>query len=194
MKKILMCIMLTSALTTVGQINHSQKAFSAQEYNKDQSTYYAKEFLIIDVLKVQSNEVIHFEADALASAISGELTSLVYFCEDKNMEGLIFGFWGDYWNDAGVVYKGYQYKNISKENALLLFEKINKAIDDNEKYLKKSNGDNNIYFKFEDMTFLISSSEVAYNIRVFWNGFDSEWNKSAFKRTERRFMRKINKK
>lgn len=61
----------------------------------------------------------------------------------------------------------------------------------NSKYLKNDNDNNNIYFKFNDIDVLIWSSTQDYTIRLFWNGFDSSWEKTAFDRSKRRFEKKI---
>lgn len=48
------------------------------------------------------------------------------------------------------------------------------------------------FFKYDDMDVLISGSSSAFcNIRLFWNGFDSTWEKTAFDRSKRRFEKKI---
>ena len=41
------------------------------------------------------------------------------------------------------------------------------------------------------MTFLIYNDELSTKIRVFWNGFDSEWESQAFGRTKKRFEKNI---
>ena len=54
-------------------------------YDKEISLYRAKEFLMNKVLGVDS-KVIKFEMDPLAPTSSGELTTLVYKCEEKKTE------------------------------------------------------------------------------------------------------------
>ena len=63
-------------------------------------------------------KLIKFDIDPLAAASSGELTSLVYSCDEKNLSGLVLGFYGSRWNDAGVVYQAYAFKNLPEKNAL----------------------------------------------------------------------------
>ena len=117
-----------------------------------------------------SNAVVKFEIDPLAATASGELTSLVYKCEELNKEGLILGFYGDYWNDAGVVYQGYGFKNLPKEKALELLQKLEEAKENFNKYLSDDTDNNNIYFTYDDLTFLIYKSTET-RIRVFWKTF-----------------------
>jgi hypothetical protein len=40
--------------------------------------------------------------------------------------------------------------------------------------------------------FLIYASNQNFSIRLFWNNFDSNWDKTAFDRSKRRFEKKIN--
>ena len=57
---------------------------SSKEYNKDVALYRAKEYLIKNVLDDNTNESIKFGIDPLSCASSGDLTSLVYSCKQKN--------------------------------------------------------------------------------------------------------------
>ena len=50
---------------------------------------------------------------------------------------------------------------------------------------------NNIYFTFEDLTFVVYKYLSTPKIRVFWKEFDSEWEMIAYKRTKRRLMRNL---
>ena len=105
---------------------------------------------------------------------------------------MILGFFGDYWNEAGVVYQGYAFKNLNKYEALEFLEKINNAIESNSKFMKDSYDNNNIYFSYKDIDVLIYASNQNFSIRLFWNNFDSNWDKTAFDRSKRRFEKKIN--
>lgn len=164
----------------------------AKEWSKTIALYKAKSFVMHNILS-SPNNLLKFEIDALAASSSGELTSLVYKCEPQNKEGLVLGFFGDYWNDAGVIYTGYAFKDIPKTKAILLLEKIVKNINDNYKYLDEDRDNNNIYFKEDDMEFLIyTPSYNSTKIRMFWNGFDAEWDASSLYKTQKRLLRKLN--
>lgn len=41
------------------------------------------------------------------------------------------------------------------------------------------------------MDVLIWTNAGTYSIRIFWQGFDSTWEKTAFERSKRRFEKKI---
>lgn len=169
---------------------NSNNIWTAKEFSKDMSLFKSKEFLFKNVLG-STNEVVSFEVIPLAAASSGELTTLLYKCEAKEKEGLILGFYGNYWNEAGVLYQGYSFKNLEREKAIEFLNKIVSSIEENKKFLNESGDTNNIFFKFDDMDVLIWSVAGNYSIRIFWQGFDSTWEKTAFERSKRRFEKKI---
>lgn len=169
---------------------NSNNIWTAKEFSKEISLFKSKEFLFKNVLG-STNEVVPFEVIPLAAASSGELTTLLYKCDTKQKEGLILGFYGDYWNEAGVLYQGYSFKNLEKEKAMEFLNKIVTSIEENKKFLNESGDNNNIFFKYDDMDVLIWTNAGTYSIRIFWQGFDSTWEKTAFERSKRRFEKKI---
>jgi len=169
---------------------NSNNVFVAKEFSKDIALYNSKNFLFKNILGT-TTEVVQFEIIPLAAASSGEITTLLYKCESKQMEGLVIGFYGNYWNDAGVLYQGYAFKNFEKNHAIEFLNKIQTAINENKKFINEDSDNNNIYFKYDDIDVLIWSSSQDYTIRLFWNGFDSSWEKTAFDRSKRRFEKKI---
>ena len=119
---------LTLILLFISSISFAQKSgfWESKEFSKDVSLFKAKSFLISDILKV-SEDPLEFQAEALAAASSGELTTLLYRCESQSAEGLILGFYGNYWDKtSGTNYQGYGFKNLPKEKALEFFDKIEK--------------------------------------------------------------------
>lgn len=169
---------------------NSNNIWTAKEFSKEISLFKSKEFLFKTVLG-STTEVVPFEVIPLAAASSGELTTLLYKCDVKQKEGLVLGFYGDYWNEAGVLYQGYSFKNIEKEKAIEFLNKIVTSIEENKKFLNENGDNNNIYFKYDDMDVLIWTNVGTYTIRIFWQGFDSTWEKTAFERSKRRFEKKI---
>lgn len=176
--------------TLVAQVSTNEGIFFAKEFSKEISLYKAKEFVIREVLNV-SEDIVKFEIDALAATSSGELTSLVYRCDSQDKEGLILGFYGYYWNEAGVVFEGYGFKNLQKEEATHLLNKIGSAIDDNAKYLTDDPSDSNVCFKHHDFTILITTADETRRIRIFWKDFDADWGFAAFQRTKKRFEKSL---
>jgi hypothetical protein len=186
----LLIFILTNTLLFSQVQTNSNNMFYAKEFSKEVALYNSKNFLFKTVLG-STEQIEKFEIIPLAAASSGELTTLLYKSEAKQKEGLILGFYGNYWNNAGVVYQGFAFKNIEKNEAIKFLTKIQDAIDDNRKYLQDENDNNNIYFKYDDIDVLIWSNNNDYTIRLFWNGFDSSWEKLAFDRSKRRFEKKL---
>lgn len=189
--KFLTLTFLLSITYSFSQVKvNSNNIWTAKEFSKEISLFKSKEFLFKNVLG-STNQVTPFEVIPLAAASSGELTTLLYKCDAKQKEGLILGFYGDYWNEAGVLYQGYSFKNLEKEKAMEFLNKIVTSIEENKKFLNDNGDNNNIFFKYEDMDVLIWTNAGTYSIRIFWQGFDSTWEKTAFERSKRRFEKKI---
>lgn len=186
---IVLLIIVNNFIYSQVKVN-SNNIWTAKEFSKEISLFKSKEFLFKNVLG-STNQVVPFEVIPLAAASSGELTTLLYKCDIKQKEGLILGFYGDYWNDAGVLYQGYSFKNLEKEKAIEFLNKIVTSIEENKKFLNESGDNNNIFFKYDDMDVLIWTNVGTYSIRIFWQGFDSTWEKTAFERSKRRFEKKI---
>jgi hypothetical protein len=188
MKKLTLLILLFVSTISFAQISGF---WESKEFSKDVSLFKAKSLLIQNILKVSENS-LEFEAEPLAAASSGELTTLLYRCENQNLEGLILGFYGNYWDKtAGISYQGYGFKDLPKDKALEFLSKIENEIDEHEKFLKSDNDNNNIVFKYDDLVVMIWTTSGSYEMRIYWNGFDSTWEKTSYSRSKRRFKRKI---
>ena len=189
--KITILSILSSFTFCFSQVKvNSNNVWTAKEFSKEISLFKSKEFLFKNVLG-STEQIVPFEVIPLAAASSGELTTLLYKCETKNKEGIILGFYGDYWNEAGVLYQGYSFKNLEKDKAIEFLNKIVASIEENKKFLNENGDNNNIFFKYDDMDVLIWTNMGTYSIRIFWQGFDSTWEKTAFERSKRRFEKKI---
>ena len=165
--------------------------FEDKEFSKDVSLFKAKTFLTHEVLETSGNSA-QFEAIPLAAASSGELTTLLYKCDVQNKEGLILGFYGNYWDTtSGANYQGYAFKNLPREKAYEFLDKIELEIERNEGFLKNNNDNNNIVFEYDDLKVMIWTTGASYMIRVYWNSFDSTWEKVSFQRSKRRFEKII---
>jgi hypothetical protein len=190
MKAKLLLVSLIISNSIIAQISSSSGYYNAKEYSKEISLYRAKAFVMADVLLPTEN-VVQFEIDPLAATSSGEVTSLFYKCKEKNKEGLVLGFYGNYWNKAGALYQGYGFKNLPKDNALELLNKITQTIEEQRKFLDKDQDNNNVYFRYDDLVILIYTLSIDPRIRIFWQDFDAEWQITAFKRTKKRFERSL---
>ena len=163
---IVLFLVINNLIYSQVKTNNNNNNWVAKEFSKEIALYNAKNFLFKNVLG-STTEIIQFEIIPLAAASSGELTTLLYKCESKQKEGLVLGFYGNYWNDAGVLYQGYAFKNFEKNQAIEFLNKIQDAIDNNYKFLKNDSDNNNIYFKYDDIDVLIWSSSQTYTIRLF---------------------------
>ena len=191
MKNALTLLFLFHSIFIFGQVKTGQNNFLiAKEFSKEIALYNSKSFLFTQVVGI-SNDITKFEIIPLAAANSGELTTLLYKCGDKQIEGLLLGFYGNYWNESGVIYQGFDFKNFNKEKAMEFLKKIDECLDKYEDYLKEDAGNNSICFKYDDIDVLIDCPNLSYSIRLFWNGFDSSWEKTAFERSKRRFEKKM---
>lgn len=139
--------------------------FFAKEFSKGIALHNAKTYVLKEILG-QTNQVVKFEIDPLAAASSGELTTLVYRCVEKNKEGLILGFYGNRWNDDGVSYQGYAFKNLPAAEANEMLGKIEKIVRENFKYIDSDHDNNNIYFSFQEITFLVYTANMSTKLRV----------------------------
>ncbi|NVN97216.1 hypothetical protein HXX01_03225, partial [Candidatus Nomurabacteria bacterium] len=160
--------------------------FLAQEYSKEISLYKAKAFIVDEIIG-KSTSPIKFEVDPLCAAFSGHLTTLIFQCKEKNMEGLILGFYGDRVTSAGLIYKEYGFKYLPKTEASALLNEIKNGISQYEKFLKEDSDNNNIYFQSEDVSFILYNEAYTATIRVLWSGFDAEWSQTEFEKTMNKF-------
>jgi hypothetical protein len=187
---IIFFLLLFSTLHLYSQIKQQPNdIWQAKEFSKDISLFRAKSYLFQYVLGA-NEKTIEFSVIPLAAASSGELTTLIYKCESLGKEGLILGFYGDYWNKSGVLYQGYAFKSLDKNTATQFLEKLSKEMEVHENFLKSDKDNNNIFFKYEDMEVLIWF-DTTYKLRIFWNNFDSTWEYLAFSKSKRRFERNL---
>ena len=56
--------------------------------------------------------------------------------------------------------------------------------------MSENNGENNIYFKIGDLTFLLFL-DGGYNIVVFWDRYVSNWGGTSFEKMRRKFERRL---
>ncbi len=190
-RSIVIVIFLVSFSVLNGQVRQDfDNVLFAKEFSKEVSVFKAKTFLIQNILNLDKNTT-QFEVVALAAAGSGELTTLMYRCLSQKKEGLILGFYGNYWNKEGVIYQGYKFKNLPRDKAFLFLDKIETKIKENKNFLQSNSNSNNIVFRFDDMQILVWYENLSYNLRIYWGDFDATWEQTAYKRTKKRFKRNI---
>ncbi|RYE90248.1 MAG: hypothetical protein EOO37_03410 [Cytophagaceae bacterium] len=187
------CLSNTPALAqhATGSMGYSVLGIiAAGEYSKDESLYRAKGFVMQDVLGL-TDQPQQFGLWALVAATSGELTTLVYTSDEKKREGVVLAFYGNRWSETGVTYKAYGFKDLPKEKATQLLDKLEVTIEAQRDYLHKDSDNNNVFFKYDDLSFLIYYADQATRIRVFWGQYDADWTLAAFLKTKKRMLKKI---
>ncbi|MEO6134490.1 MAG: hypothetical protein ABIP35_05020 [Ginsengibacter sp.] len=185
----LFALLLSNMATAQYSINRS---LFAKEYSKDECLFKSKNFVITEILGDYSVNVNKVEMESLTAANSGELTTVYYKSEDKNKEGLVLGFFGSRWNESGVVFTSYAFKNLTTEDAITVLNKLKDVTVENQKYLSEpgSNNERNLYFKYGDLSFIIYY-DLVYKIRVLWNDFDVTWDYKSFEKTLKRFKKRV---
>ena len=186
-KIIIAAIILSQPL--IAQIPTSFGFTLSKASGDDISLVKSKTYFIKEILN-SPKEVIQFEFDRIASSTSGDLTSFIYKCTGKNKEGLILAFYGDYWNDAGDIYKGYIFKDLPKEKAIEFLSKVAKTVEEQRDFLSKTSN-SNVHIEYDDMTIVISKN-METKIQILWSGFDPDWENWAFTRTKRRIENDLN--
>jgi hypothetical protein len=181
-------VTLILSQSVIAQIPTNSGFALSKEYSQSISIDKAKDFAIKEIFN-SPEDVGLFEFDLLDDFTNGELTTLFFSCKEKNKEGIILGFYGDYWNDAGDIYRGFVFKNIPKEKATELLNKISKTIEEQQEYLSK-NTDNNVYFQCDDISVVIYKS-LGIKIRISWNSFDAVWEHLAFTRIKNSFEKDL---
>lgn len=182
----LLAILLSGIVTA--QYSANQGLF-AKSYSKDECLFKSKNFVVTEILEGYSTEINKVEMESLTAANSGELTTVYYKSDNKNKEGLVLGFFGSRWNQSGVEYTSYAFKNLSSEEASKVLNNIRAVTVDNQKYLLGKG--RNIYFKDGDISFIIYY-EQGYKIRVLWDGFDVTWDYNSFEKTLKKFDKRVN--
>ncbi|UOE47944.1 hypothetical protein MTO98_26390 [Mucilaginibacter sp. SMC90] len=176
MKKLLTLLLIICAFKSQAQYNATNfpnnidKLF-AQEYSKDASEFLTKVYISRNILKLNENELTGFQIDAITAAKSGELTTVLYNCPKLNQKGLVFVFYN---------YKHFSFYHFEFNEAKVLLDKISAAVEDNKQVLDEVNTS---VLKANDIHLIFAES----SIRVVWDEYDSNWDKSNFKTTYRRF-------
>jgi len=180
---------------SISSFSYGQSIFSyvfAKEYFKEQAEYECKKYLTQSVLNVEGKS-IEFNVDALVGSNSFELVSLWYKCSAQNKEGLILGFYGNFWNDNGILFTGYGFKHLPVEKAIEFITVVDNIVQKNKKNTTMYGGTGNtcLTIKYDDITVLASNSSIEqYSLRLIWGSFDANWGSQAFEKTKKRFLKK----
>jgi hypothetical protein len=161
---------------------------SKKELAKEISQFRSKEYIINEIIGPVGDKEIQFETESLASDNSGGLISVAFNCDDVDERGLLLAFFGDHRNQYGVSSTAYGFRYIPLDDAQKLLTRLRKVKDDKKKYMSSDTDVNNVYVEFEDIKFVLYK-DGGEKVRVFWNGFEVIWEKTAYTRTRKRLDR-----
>lgn len=159
-----------------------------KEVAKEISQFRSKEYIMNYIIGSAEKNEIKFETESLASDDSAGLISVAFNCNEVNEKGLLLAFFGNNRDRNGSIGLVYGFRYIPLEPAKDLLNRINSIRRNHKDYISSHNDVNNIYFEFEDVKFILYR-DGGYKIRVFWNGFEVTWERTAFDRTNRRLNR-----
>jgi hypothetical protein len=163
----------------------SNKSIFAKLWSKDLTLDMAKLYLVQNVISIQENEE-RLVLDGLSASTSGELTAICYSGDSAKTIGILLAFYGDYWNEQGVNYKGYAFKNLNPSTALKFLNKIIDVAEKNQKFMESNLDINNIIFTFDDIV-IIMFNNGPIKLRILWQNFDAEWTLEEVQKTLKRF-------
>lgn len=176
-------LLLSTANAQLGALAH---IMIEKEYNKEKVLHHAREYLATEVFD-GSEQGIAFKIEALTAENSGSLSTVSYHCPTEAKSGVLLAFYGTFWNEAGVIYTGHAYKNLTGREATELFSDLKSYIEVNKKYVKEDLGNNHVMFNYKDMKFVIYSigglGTLDFYIRVYWNGLNASWSYQDFLET-----------
>ena len=166
------------------QVPSSNSVFTKQ-WSKDITLSMTKLYLVQNVVSVSNSEE-RLIVEGLSAATSGELTAVCYSGDSAKTVGIVLAFYGNYWNDQGVTYKGYAFKNMGETQAVNFLKKIIEVSDKNSSFMEGSMDNNNVVFKFDDMTLILYVNGPA-KLRLIWKDFDAEWSVYEARKTLKKF-------
>ena len=155
---------------------------------KEITQFRSKEYIINNIIGDTKGKEIKFQTEALASDDSGGLITVAFNCNEVNKRGLLMAFFGENRNELGVMGQAYAFRYIPLDKAKQLFNIIGEAQERNKNYLSMQEDIYNVYIEFEDIKFVLYR-DGGDQIRVYWNGFQVEWERVAFDRSKRRLDR-----
>ena len=168
MRNYLLVIILISQFSFSQVKQELGNIIGVKAYSKEISLFRGKAFVIKEVLGL-NKDITKFELDPIEDASSVEITTLYYYCEALNKEGIVFGFYGDYVNEFGLLIQGYSYKNFEKTQALELLQKIEDTKTKNSNFLLADGDNNNVYLNYDDIIILIYRKDQQFKYRILYS-------------------------
>jgi len=174
----------------IAQVSFAQSQKKEKpEYPKEVALYNAKMYVAEHLIRNPADSFSYYRMVPLVEGKSAEMTTLYFQCPDKVMEGLLLGFFGDQMNEEGKRMRGSaDFYYLPKDKALELLNKIEQIFEKQDDFLGDDKNENNVIFEYGDLTIVLYEGD-GQTIRIFWNGFDSEWSYSDCKSTKKKLMK-----
>lgn len=161
-----------------------------KEIAKQITQFRSKEYIMNEIIGPANTREVKFETESLASDNSAGLISVAFNCNEVNERGLLLAFFGDNIVDGRFV-SAFAFKYIPLEEAQDLLIRLVEVKERNREYISDENDVNNVYIEYKDIKFILYR-DGGDQIRVFWNGFEVVWEKTAFNKTQRRLNKWFN--
>ena len=171
--------------TGIAALNFVAADMKFKEMAKEISQFRSKEFIANYIIGPAGDSEIRFETESLVSDNDAGLISVAFNCNQVDKNGLLLAFMGLNRDATGNIGNAYGFRYIPLTEAQKLLSRIDAVKEQHKKYLSADNDVNNVYIEFEDIKFILYK-DGGEKIRVFWNGFEVIWERTAFDRTKRR--------
>lgn len=176
-------------LCTLDSIGQTNPAIFVESWNKEIYEYYAKQYIVEEILKVQPGQTTEVYIDAITASKGGDISVVLYDSYPLKKKGVVFAFWNRNWNGI-APYLGSGYYVLDLDQAKVLFAYLESILKQDNEILHYVTG--NLIYKSEELTFLFYKTELDLNydpIRVWWKTFDSNWSQINLALTIKRFKK-----
>lgn len=189
---------LVWASSVFGQVDVSRmnplslERFVVKEYSKEFAEKVTLRYMSTGVLEIPDRQMYSLELDLLVADNHGELTTLFYHCRELDRTGLVFAFFGEYANpeDYSQSANWRTFRNLSEDDVAIIISGLSDILNRKDQIMK-DNYDYAIY-RYQDLTFTFFEGWTGKGyIRVYYNGFESDWSDKNFKKTAKRFERSV---
>ncbi len=169
-----MKIRLLLAACLLAQLSFAQTKEEDPEYTEEMALYKAKEYAAFELIDRSSDSITRFILHPLEAGKSAEMTTLYFKCESQGKEGLLLGFNGEQKNSDGRSSEASDFYYLPKAEAIDFLNRIISLFEREDNFFSDEKDQNNGLFQFGELKVVIYEGGDK-SIRIFWNGFDSNW-------------------
>lgn len=183
--------LVAACLVSTMAFSQSKKKKEKLEFPKEVALYQAKQFAAFNLAEGKTDSVNLFSITPLEEGGSGEMTTLYFQSSANNVQGLILGFHGvQMMRDGKKVKDASDFVFLPKDKAMAFLDRIEQAFEKQKDYLGDDKNENNAIFEYEGLM-VILYRDSGKNIRIFWNGFDAEWELGEVEATKKKMMKMV---